>query len=427
LTTPILQEFLRLRLLDIGPHDDRLAKLADVAQELSASFAASPRNALPVFLAAADPNVEADAALLGLSAVMERHWPTYRSAFKGEPITLYRAVALEAIAQAVELQPGLAIAVFLVSRNILPHMAVGNEATIFAMLGQMAEQQVKGAVALSWDTSVEPPSLEMPPLAQVASKKVNKEVVAKRVTAASGLHGRDGVALENANAQWPNSGAGWSYDFAERMSDLLVELHDSAAASSATAKGKADAAVGAAITDMLGQMSAWVVGQSERLNRVTGLVWWRQALHSESANMAYRALPRELVPVHMAIDVASMLPVVYPVSLESFLAESVLALQNVEDRDEPIKMSSLHELITNPAQVKLPEALASVAGGGAGRLLLVQSALRHNGSFAASSLGLADDFQLPPAQWAIWILREIKALTAINSVASQASSSSNVG
>jgi hypothetical protein len=404
-----------------------LAKLAEVAQELSTSFAAFPKGALPIFLAALDPNVGSDAGLLDLSAVIERHWPTYRSAFQGEPVTLYRAVALEAVAQAVELQPALAIAVFLVSRNVLPHIAIGNEATVFAMLGQMAEQQVNGAVALNWDTSVERLALDMPPLTPVAPKKANREQVAKRVSAASGPHGRDGIALENANGQWANNGAGWSYDFAERMSELLVELHDSAAAGSATAKGKSDAAVGAAITDMFGRMSARVVAQSERLERVTGLVWWRQALHSESANMAYRALPRELVPVHMAIDVASMLPSVYPASLESFLAESVLSVQTTEGNDEPIKMSSLHELITDPAQAKLQEALASFAGSGVGRQLLIQSALPRDGSSAASSLGLTNDFQMLPAQWAVWILREIKALTAVNSVPSQASSSSNVG
>jgi hypothetical protein len=404
-----------------------LAKLAEVAQELSKSFAAFPKGALPIFLAAVDPNVGSDAGLLGLSAVIERHWPTYRSAFQGEPITLYRAVALEAVAQAVKLQPALAIAVFLVSLNVLPHMAVGNEATVFAMLAQTVEQQVNGVVALNWDTSVEPPALNMPPLAPVAPKKANKEQVAKRVSAASGPHGRDGITLENANGHWSNSSPGWSYDFAERMSELLVELHDSAAAGSVTAKGKADATVGAAIMDMLGEMSAWVVAQSERLNRVTGLVWWRQALHSESANMAYRSLPRELVPVHMAIDVAKMLPAVYPASLESFLAESVLSVQATESQDEPIKMSSLHELITDPAQVKLQKALASFAGSALGRQLLIQSALRRDGSSAGSSLGLTGDFQLPPAQWAVWILREIKALTAVSSVASQASSSSNVG
>jgi hypothetical protein len=426
LTTPILQEFLRLRLLDIGPHDDRLVKLAEAAQELSTSFAAFPRTALPVFLAAVDPNVEADTALLGVSVLMERHWPTYRSAFQGEPITLYRAVALEAVAQAVELQPELAIAVFLVSRNLLPHMAVGNEATVFAILAQMAEEQVNGAVALNWDNSFEPPILEMPPLAPVTPKKINKEQVAKRVTAASGPNGRDNVSLDNANPHWTNSAGIWSYDFAERMSELLIDLHDSAAAGSVAVKGKADAAMGAAITDMLSHMSTWVVAQSERLNRVTGLVWWRQALHSESANMGYRSLPWELVPVHMAIDIANMLPAVYPTSVESFLTESVLALQSTEDQDEPIRMSSLHESMVNPAQVRLREALSSFAGSRAGRLLLVQSAQSSDGPFAASSLGLADDFQLPAAQWAVWILREIKALTAVNSVVSPTSSSPNV-
>jgi len=76
-------------------------------------------------LAAWDPCAGEDPSLLQIGSVLQGHWPTFRGAFTWEPLTLYRAVVLESVMRAMELQGVLAVAVNLVAANILPQLKVG--------------------------------------------------------------------------------------------------------------------------------------------------------------------------------------------------------------------------------------------------------------------------------------------------------------
>lgn len=417
MTTPILQEFLRLRLLDIGPEDSRLKKLKEAASGLAEEFVAAPESAMPMLLAAWDPTVGEDVTLLKIGSSVESHWPTFRSAFQGEPITLYRAIALEALSEVVEREPSIAIAVHYVGKNLLPYIPVGKEASVLGGLLVRASEVVDGILDETWAFSSQqfvPKSLSLPK--PTARKKASKDYFTPRIEAAVGPHKRDNTATESPNPHFPNSGAPWAHDFSDRITPILLELHDSAANVAATAYTETNAAVLAAVQDVVGEVSEWMVPKTEHLNRMTSLLWWRQASYSESACKAYRALSPELRAIYMALDLARMLPAVYPNAVESFLTEAVLGFS--ADRSVPspqVTMSALFNILADSKEMPLSAAIAQFSSRHGERRLMLQIANASNfgDGFSPSSLGIDANLALPMEQWAVWLLREIKALDAL--------------
>lgn len=416
MTTSILQEFLRLRLLDIGPDDSRLGKLVSVADELAEKFKSNPDFALTCLLAAWDSHVGEDPALLTIGLDVESQWPTYRSAFQGEPITLYRAIALEAFYKALNLQPLLATVASNVGRNILPNLQVGKEGSILTAVMERAGELEASAVKGAWGVDLGPFTPQQVTLPKAsAAKKARKEYFQAKVEGSAGPSTRAGTTLEGANTNWANAGAAWSYEYSDRMTATLLELHDSAVTVAGEVRADVDAKIVASVDSALQNLISWFVPQVQHANRMTELLWWRHALYSKSAGLPYRQLSAVQVAIHMAIDIAHLLPNVFPLAVESFLAEAFIAAQ-LPPAGESTKVPSatFFDMVgsTYAKYSALPDLdTTSVAG----RALMLQSIGESKGgkSFKITSLGLGEDFALPLEQWSVWLLREVKALDAL--------------
>src|SRR5476649_1355016 len=115
----VLQTYLRLQLLELGGEDERLKKLATASSNLARTFAESPKSALPIFIATLC-GVESF-EFSAVATAIENEWSTYHGVFRnGSARTLYEAVSLEAIAEAIKTQPKLGVAISLILRNFGP-------------------------------------------------------------------------------------------------------------------------------------------------------------------------------------------------------------------------------------------------------------------------------------------------------------------
>lgn len=421
MSIPVLQSFLRVRLLSVGADDSRLDKLSEVATELGASLARNPAEAIPLALCAWDPSISNDPAFQHIKELLEKHWPTYVGAFDGEPIVLYRALALEALRQAQETQPAIALALTHIGRNVLPLLAVGKEAAALSLVTDASFQTFKETVANDWSvgSGQEVPTLgQLPQPDKVA--KLDAKILQARVEAAVGPSNRAGVANAASNPQWTNGVPAWSYDFADRLTPILSEIHDKAVSSALASRSNVDRALNQTVHSFLETLADWFKARTRGVERQVNLLWWRQSLFSRSADEPYRALAPELAALHMAIDLAAHIPVAYPAAVESFLREAVVdALGEERGRVEKHSMASLFIKLGQPDHKSLITGLENRGTDPAGRRLMAQAianASSRPGSDAfcpSLALGIPDELALTLGDFSVWVLRELKALDAV--------------
>jgi hypothetical protein len=417
MSTNLLKKFLSTRLLDIGAEDSRLEKLEETCEELAQTYATNPQFALPPLLAAWDPDAGADSSLLKIGALIQEYWPTFRGAFADEPLTLYRAVVLESVMRAMESQASLAIAVSSIAANFLPQMKVGQEASILALLVARADALTSERLGEAWptqDSSINITPLAFSPMSSL--KKIDESVWFAQVAAASGPATRKSdVNLVSPNPHWSNQAQHWSYEFADRMAPILADVHDKAAANALKVAGTAFKALTDAVREKLNEFLEAEQSRSNQREAASRLLWWRQSLYSETAEKPYRKLPVVLVAWHMALDVSDLLPKVYPRAVESLLFESVRAATGALGNSE-VTLKDLLQVDGATSQLAQLQWLTEQRTS-ASRTLLVQALAN---SFATpnielAKLGVDADLKMLPGDWAIWLLREIKALEALAS------------
>ncbi|MCA7933969.1 hypothetical protein LGM45_33515 [Burkholderia cepacia] len=416
--TSVLQDFLSLRLLNIGADDSRLEKLDEACHELALKYATEPKVAMAPLLAAWDPSAGPDPALVAIGELLQKYWPTFRGAFPDEPLTLYRAIVLEAVMRAMEQQGTMAVAVSLVGANVLPHLHVGQEERILSKILERAQSVTSERLTELWPTQSEPePDVPLKLPAIPALKNLEPNTWFPQVAAAAGPGtDKQGLSLNTPNPQWTNQAPQWSYGFADRMAPILADVHDKAANAALKASAQTLKALGDSVVSRLNDFLHSAQARSNQLNTSSRLLWWRQALYSETAAAPYRNLVAPLAALHMAFDMADLLPEVYPPAVESLLFEAVRAAVG-ERGEEHIAMSELLDTQRQSARIEASKWLQEQQTPPGCRSLFVQ-ALANScaaGKAELPQLGVDSKTKMALGDWAIWLLREVKALDALSS------------
>ena len=413
--TSVLQDFLSLRLLNIGADDSRLDKLVGASHELAQRYAKSPKDALASLLAAWDPAADANASLLDIGKLLEKHWPTFRGAFNGEPVTLFRTIILEAVMQAMELQGTLAIAVDSIGANVLPQFQVGREEEIISKIFGRARAIASERVARTWPNQSQPTPIapfKAPSIAPLKATEPNAWY--PQVAASAGPSQKDNTSIPNPNPHWSNQQQHWSWEFADRMAPILADVHDKAAGAALKGTAQAFKALGDSVATKLNEFLRTEQSRSNQLNLSNKLLWWRQALYSETASTPYRQLELPFVALHMAFDVADLLPEVYPPAVESLVTEAVLAVAGNKNEERINTRDFLAALMASPT-VLGNSWLEEQRTASDVKTLFIQALANScaTGTAELAQISVAPEFSMTPAQWAIWLLREVKVLDVL--------------
>lgn len=395
MTASVLQSFLRESLLELeGDDDTRLNKLRAAATAVAADFAARPLAlAFPALFAALAQEDEAThEALDQVAQAVEAEWSTYRSAFKGgKATTLFRAVALQGLVEAIETEPRLGTAIALLLRNLRAVMPAGKYESAIGLVAAAAESAFKAEQNEAMAT-VAPDGPVLAPAAKAG--KIDRASLQKRIDAAVGPHNRAGQAVEGANGHWPNEGPPWSHNFSDKLAAVIADYIDHAMNESAKLDAKNHTAVSSSLAD---------VGMIEpAMKRSASLLWWRQAMYSESAEQPYRALSVVDAIVHAVIDLSEHIPPAYVRALDSFLMEAILALKPGVER---IGIAALSNLSAHCA-TELAGALKFEPPVG---LAISVLSKKEAGDPIA-------DPSLTPQEWAVWLMREVMAVRAVEGI-----------
>lgn len=200
------------------------------------------------------------------------------------------------------------------------------------------------------------------------------------------------------------------------MAPILADVHDKAANAALKASAQALKALGDSVASKLNDFLRSEQARSNQLNTSSRLLWWRQALYSETAAAPYRKLEAPLVALHMAFDIADLLPEVYPPAVESLLFEAVRAATGAQG-EEQFAMSELLDTQRQSARIAASEWLQEQQTPSGSRSLLVQALATScaAGKAELPQLGVDLSTKMALGDWAIWLLREVKALEALSS------------
>ena len=429
----VLLKFLNKRLINVGGDDDKLEHLRQTAADLAGILEETPAKACPFALVAFDPHVPAtDPTVIEVEDALRKRWQTYVNTFSDTPVTVFRAMLLDALISACGRNDTVAAAFVASARNVLPFMEVGDERELWADIVADIEERVEGRAEREWATpaSISVPDIKLKPPAtdeiRIASEEFNTADVARGFMAAAGPHAnypQEGQVETKGNPQWlQDDPSTWNYEFGRRSAQtvgdaiaravegLSVEGVDLPAFTTETARAVSDH-----LTKTLQAVSTATAG----LQRRTNLLWWKEALFSPSARISYRELSPADAAVLMAFDMHQQIPTFSPASVAAFLRETVVSLPTLDQEET----SSIRELVEKTRDTDVLSQLrteaAKLVSPPAGRCSILaivghpDAIPRLDDSGFRDRIGLKPDAALTLPDWSVWVFRELQAARAV--------------
>lgn len=419
----VLLQFLEAGLLDIGSDDTRLEKLRTTVKELVAALKKEPAQTVPWTLVAVDPkSLAEDQVIAEAWSVLKKNWTTVANSYQATPVALLRAALLDALVQTGAKEPTVAVAFANTSRNMLPHMPLGNEGPVWLNAIAEIEDVVDERADAEWIT---PERIQLPSIVYKSPDNVeinagdhvtNRETLHARILSASGPNG-----VENQNPHWPhNQPQQWSREFADRLADAVADAIDGVSKANKIAPVDLStplAALADTVSDHVAKALDAFSGATAGLQRRTNLLWWKEALYSASSRASYRDMHPFSAASLMALDLFEQVPLFSPASVSAFLNEAIQNLpdvQSAEARDVPAIIAGLLE---DPVTEPLRKAAHRLQAPWKGRSLLL-SVIGHCEVEALGGIafrrvtGLDDKVVMRPDAWGAHMFRELQASRA---------------
>lgn len=425
MSTEILMKFLKLGLIDLQGSDEKLDKLETTSISLAKILELSPSKALAYTLIALDPKApENDPVVQETISILEENWTTYFNTFASTPIQVVRALLLQALVISAEENKQVAIAFVSITRNVLPHIEIGNEIDMWHKLVARFESELNIAAEKEWATPeniyIKTFSYSPPKQIKISAADVilNRDALQIGIEKAAGPQNKKNETT-NGNPHWPNSPTHWVNEFSPLMVSAISDVVDSALAQAKIepidlSKPLKDLsiAVGTHLDIALEAVSRATAGLQRRSN----LIWWKESLYSQSTFCSYRKMPVTVASTVMAFDLFKMIPLHSPASVSAFLFESISLITNSQKE----KSMGLGQRIKDVKQSEYVEPLRKYINQkckdleGRGPLLkLLGSNINPDDQQFRGLTGLTPDIQLSNAEWASWVFNELQAIRAV--------------
>ncbi|MDN7702827.1 GTPase-associated system all-helical protein GASH [Burkholderia semiarida] len=311
--------------------DERLQKLERAAESLAAEFKKEPQRLIPAILAALASDVTSDdPSIQQAEQALISHWQTVESVHTDKPIGIYRALLLAGCAGAAD--GSNAAILWLTAVDMLPFSRLGRaEASIRKLLESFAERAESEAISLLPDASRKRKAASVPALdfGEMEPYKIKREWLFTEIGAATGpQNSQNGNQPFKAefNPHWSNSPAPWTYEFANRMKDVIGALSDAISEQAL----KQQQVIGGIIAEAFkaqSQILQEAITSAQNLQSRDQVrldtLWWYESLYSPSMRKSYRDIDPFLAMVMMPLDLLAITPTVTPASVAYVLSEAV--------------------------------------------------------------------------------------------------------
>ncbi|WP_115511689.1 GTPase-associated system all-helical protein GASH [Xanthomonas arboricola] len=414
-----LLKFLEFGAIDLKGDDTKLEKLRATAKDLSAALAKAPSKAASFTMVAADPNIAAtDPTLEEAMAALREQWETVANAFAARPVSILRAILLDAIVQAARSDDAIAVAFVNTARNALTHTETADEADIWREAVSEIETKVDARAEREWAT---PEMISVDPLQYMPPPPISNQSEAVTVDRARFKQNSASAASEVGHYQ---NIANWMPNFLNAFSDSIAETIDGVAEELAPSPVDISGPLSMLAKAVAGHVDnalASFSGATAGLQRRTNLLWWKEAMYSPSVRASYLDLPPFEASALMALDLHEQVPTYSPASVSAFLREAIrcLPIEKDEQSNGGREVASLvHDARTTALMQPFRTLAAQYAPAPVGRgpLLSLIGHPQGSGAVEATTLralcGVDASTSMTPSDWGTFLFRELQTARA---------------
>lgn len=417
----VLQDFLKLGLMEGVDSDDSFNRLQEGATELAGQLTSSPGQIIPTVLVALDSEASASEPIFKQAedCVLGK-WKTFRSRYQDPPRALLRAVIWEALAQATAKDEQCPAITWLTSASVFPYARLGKESeAVHRLLQDLARKTEAAATerhAASSAGANIASRIPQPKSSGVTNPRLPSNSVKQWVEIALGA--ASGETYENSNPIpfQHNTLQNWAKEFAPRLSDAItvgVNTGLEALAKQVEAsQTKLVTSVFASTKSLASAVEGVLGGRAGHSDLRLSVLWWAEALYSPSLRDSYRVLPATAAVVAMAHDLFEQVGSMTPASVAFMLGETAARLPSVSWTQKHALSSLLGELHKERGRL---EDIVEEPQKHEGRRPLLETveAVIHSAPLAAGELttrtGLPEDLQITLPEFAMWCFRNLQA------------------
>lgn len=430
---PLFERYQKKGLIPaLGSSDEIYKKLMTSVDDIVKLFLAQPEKLSVYVLVALDNNATEDEPVFEeVETLTSQNWQMLRSHFTNMPISLYRALILEAVCRTIVGREDFAAALWYIASDIFPlanisSVELGILTEFFNALGDSVEDTVASEWAISQEPmEIKPPKIDLK-LAEFDAA-VDEETLKQHLVMASGPHGPDNKSIPGANPQWSNSAPNWSYQFAPKAATGIAEVVDSVLADYEKIANANNQSIQNAIIRFFGEFGKSLKQALSDANKAAvsmenrnQLLWWKETLYSQHTSRSYRTMTAFETSIAMAYDLYHMLPATFPVSVDYILRE---AFREVHGKDS-LELT-LGEFLQQVAEKGNAEFLrkyiekVAIPSGRLDLITFIAKAVNEGVDIVTEipqRLGIIPDKKLSYDQLGVWLLHNLSANHLLKSI-----------
>ena len=397
----LIQRFFDASLIPADTTDERLGHYQSAAGDLAGRFEGEPELVPLVASVAIDPNCPATDPLFEVvEAAVKEHWKTFLVNNNDKPRQICRAILLESLEQRAEGNDLVAATIWNSSANLLGCVEGGQDQELVADFVRNMGQRCENYAASIWRSN-QSSSDGLPPFElTIPAAKTSK--VDQAALQAAWI---DAAGPTTANRYQSNQGKPWSDVFVPLATTAIATAIDESVGSlSPTVKGL-NKKLTTAINEHFDLISNWVANSQKSNERLTSLLWWKEALYSPCLKRGYRGLePAELAFVS-AHDLCQISGASIPQSVEYFLSETIL---KVFPKNPKLTLNQLVTAFKSSQFVgTVMDSFGEIEDG---RISLSEfMSIASDKKILKTSqarVGIKTSISLQVTDWAIWFLRD---------------------
>lgn len=423
----ILQTYLNSQFIQVDDADyDKLILAAnDLQQQLRTNRPQIPTYTLLAF----DPESDSQAPEYNqVKGLITNQWRSFVSKSKDGPQTYLRSVMLQAIQDLTASDAELAGIVYLTLNPIIGYFALGSEKDVLLSLMESIGDGYELEATKQWTinrSNIDASTIETPEEITFSFGRFDADELTDRFGAAVFSSSTDDagktVTYKNANPHsiTPYSATPqWVHHFAKIASQVVLS-YVNGAIKEVEKKLNEESIVSVddypLLIESVNKTIADIYTGSQAADLRNQLIWLKETLYSTVSQKSYRQLSPDLAAVAMVTDVSTIVPLIYPVSVD-YLLQEILRSAFGERADEAHTLEQLlnacqqdrpswqNAIMTTPALATLPGSRLPLGS------FLQQIANKQTETTAmVSVVGIRAEETLTLTEFAVWLFHDRQA------------------
>lgn len=412
----MIQNYLEANLITITDDND-VKKLKKSVEQIVKNLTKSKKKIVSYTLSAIDPNTPADnIEIVEVKDIIIKNWPTFSGNAKDTPVTYIRAVILEALTTLCE-DRNHAIIVWLAIRNAVKYFKlIGEEKNAIYEFIKKLGNDINQFANEEWTLTNNTISRIDLKLKDISRYLLTDDTLVKYLEDAVGPNNKLGkVNFDSANPYWPDDGSNWSHAFPTRAAKGIKNTVDASLKAIVAVVNENKDLIENNLLSELNKIKQQTINNNRFVALRSELLWWKEAAYSVSTDKSYYEINEEVLAPILAFDYSSIIPTIFPKSVDYFLIGTYKALcknkteeQKIEDllKGYEIHSEELKSILSEPDLQAGKITIAEFITGLVYNKFLIKDFEKN--------VGISADTKISVMEFTIWLFHDFQVSKILN-------------